>query len=946
MKNYVILDIDRTIINGTSWYHACACPDLLINQRDIDTFISLNKRLYNNGSLEEKREFRVRTFELINKTVSDSTYNLLKECGCSDGISKGQFISKRFFECVGSYTLKKLVTTDDVCKKIIKLISRYYFGNIELIFLTSGYEPYMKGLVTTYMGEFDEKYKWRVVGSTFEINNGEIKLLDEITQKRKVQHVRNLIANGDRVVFLADDSTEEKELFDIVSDNGGYSFNVKYDKASHKLNWDELLECINNQDCLLEYLMNKSEVSLAKNDFLSDNYFYKHMGEIGIMQLDEAEYMQLLKYMADDKRILDYINMVVHKKGEKYYLRGRYYYYWLPSYITGRIETKYEGWKNVLIDGIDTLEYICEKYEKTNIFVNLLIYIICDHLLSVLYLALYCMEKRVIDDNENIMKSYIYVENSVCMLNHIIYSVFEGNLDFFCLRDVLKELKMISIEEMNIIENNEKYLLELNDYKTIHETVLNILNTLKDKAKRIDKVIYFSYGGISLGYAFKTIIKQKLNITIELIPSHYSSKRGNDKVDFIEKIPFFKRKSIVQNDDAITFLIDNNVTTFLTMSQAKKCLKNKGLNVICAVAEVDYKNIYRWLLKKGEYEEMASDWYKILDIKPVTKYISAYNTWGTSETSAVLERIYSQDAILGNSSDLYPRKIHSEHRKICRVHNIYDLKLAMRMGATMIGIHAVISHKEKYYKSEHVLDGKVRFYPNLPVADYEVESIKYMVQCIPSNVMPILVIENKLLCDDIMTILGLYGLKPNSCGIQMQFYADKTYIDSVMSLGFERIIVTVGIMQKNVSNYLKEMDKILRTSKDFLLVDMSKHQPNIIAGELCGEEYDMDFEEKYSRLSILSTALKELKTSILLADDIMPDKMILCQLMLLSRGVNVVGLDMQNNIETCKEEQGYCKIREPQSSNCHYAKIRKSADKIKKWDDFEKYDNVITHNGA
>lgn len=45
------------------------------------------------------------------------------------------------------------------------------------------------------------------------------------------------------------------------------------------------------------------------------------------------------------------------------------------------------------------------------------------------------------------------------------------------------------------------------------------------------------------------------------------------------------------------------------------------------------------------------------------------------------------------------------------------------------------------------------------------------------------------------------------------------------------------------------------------------------------------------------SCLKKLETSVLLADDIMPDKMILCQLMLLSQGVNIIGLDMQNNIE-------------------------------------------------
>lgn len=61
-------------------------------------------------------------------------------------------------------------------------------------------------------------------------------------------------------------------------------------------------------------------------------------------------------------------------------------------------------------------------------------------------------------------------------------------------------------------------------------------------------------------------------------------------------------------------------------------------------------------------------------------------------------------------------------------------RLAMEMGATMIGIHAVISCKDKYYKIEDYHGIKVEYYPNLPVPDYEIESIRYMVRCLPDGV--------------------------------------------------------------------------------------------------------------------------------------------------------------------------------------------------------------------
>ena len=49
--------------------------------------------------------------------------------------------------------------------------------------------------------------------------------------------------------------------------------------------------------------------------------------------------------------------------------------------------------------------------------------------------------------------------------------------------------------------------------------------------------------------------------------------------------------------------------------------------VYCAVAEVDYKNIYKWLLGKGEYEEMCHNWFDVIDAKPIMNYFSAYNTY-------------------------------------------------------------------------------------------------------------------------------------------------------------------------------------------------------------------------------------------------------------------------------------------------------------------------------
>lgn len=115
---------------------------------------------------------------------------------------------------------------------------------------------------------------------------------------------------------------------------------------------------------------------------------------------------------------------------------------------------------------------------------------------------------------------------------------------------------------------------------------------------------------------------------------------------------------------------------------------------------------------------------------------------------------------------------------------------------------------------------------------------------------------------------------------------------------------------------------------------MSTHQPQML-GKGVLNDYSNKKNLKFNKLFKLVDILKNIETSILLADDVEPNELILYQLMLLSKGVNLVGLDMQNNIELNKTEQGYCKIRIESSDDFHYAKIRKSIDKVLKWVNYE-----------
>lgn len=100
-----------------------------------------------------------------------------------------------------------------------------------------------------------------------------------------------------------------------------------------------------------------------------------------------------------------------------------------------------------------------------------------------------------------------------------------------------------------------------------------------------------------------------------------------------------------------------------------------------------------------------------------------------------------------------------------------------------------------------------------------------------------------------MKVINIYGLNVFKCGIQMQFRTNIEYINKIIEMGFERVIVAVGLMQKDVKEYLEFVDKALRTSKDLILLDMSRHQPHVIVNEKVIDKYDVSFETKYNCLN-------------------------------------------------------------------------------------------------
>ena len=157
-EKYAILDVDRTIINGTAWFRACATPDLLISKEERDYFLQLNSQVYEFKSLPPEI-FRKETLALIERKMkkdirkykpSSSAFSLimLEEC----------------FYRSARLAVKQLIYYQE-CAEYIKELHELYGNDLQVLFLSSGYRCFICGVVDSFFEKhFNQPINYYVAG--------------------------------------------------------------------------------------------------------------------------------------------------------------------------------------------------------------------------------------------------------------------------------------------------------------------------------------------------------------------------------------------------------------------------------------------------------------------------------------------------------------------------------------------------------------------------------------------------------------------------------------------------------------------------------------------------------------------------------------------------------------------------------------------------------------
>ena len=125
---------------------------------------------------------------------------------------------------------------------------------------------------------------------------------------------------------------------------------------------------------------------------------------------------------------------------------------------------------------------------------------------------------------------------------------------------------------------------ELDDNVTIFKFVKSIADKMYQNGKKLDYIISFPYGGITLGFAMRSYMKFGLKQKEEprLLNSHFSSKqklreKRTEKDKDFSIFKFIPKKyncyvDEIKKGNATILLLDNNVTTFKTLDLCKNFL--------------------------------------------------------------------------------------------------------------------------------------------------------------------------------------------------------------------------------------------------------------------------------------------------------------------------------------------------------------------------------------
>lgn len=954
-ERFIVLDVDRTIIDTTAWFHACMTPGLLLQTESVPAFEDLNARRFATSPTLADDAFRRQTLALIEPQVSAQFLDRLAELPRWASLFRlGKPTDALRLFVAGQITARRVGHHADFLH-VLRLHRRLRADQLRVLFLSSGYRPFIEGVVSEVLGSAAAGLRFDIVASELDFRDGRAIETEHVDQFRKETFVQALLDRRVKIDLLADDSPENPGLFTAVESAGGVALRIQHTgRGARNPTWAAHLASM--RAITPEGLGRLVPSIAAKPPDLPP--FVSLLGGLtdaaGIARLPtgrfEAALVRLsdrLTAPADRLELQRAFGDLTTEAGGVRLLRGTAYYGWLPPHLHPRLEPLERRLVHQaqlalraysIVRGANLLQA-----DDLNDDERLLLFVILDHLINSTVCAIHMLEQRELSGG---LVDTLDVGSALSALaDHLFdltYALFSGTSRV----DVDAGAPVRAADALDaVLKSPEGFrgMRELDHPVVLYATAARIMEHQVD-GQGYDYLVSFPYGGIELGFAVRALhrLRHPERPPPALAHCHFSSKkemRGEcGPVDYASDHwldPFVPARyatalSDMRSGGRRVLLVDNNVTTFASLARVKAVCARWGNEAHAAVAAINYENIRRYIVEEAPYEPLDPAWARVLDIPPVGDYVTAFNTWGTCEKSRTLTAAFQ--SLPAPSIAMPHRRVLSRGFvfKACRVHNVYDLAVVLAAGANMIGLHAVYPDAFDYLRRQTPFGPSSldhAFDPALPLAWLEIESIRLLQASAPAGLRQALLFEEALPPEAIGACCAAYGMDPPAIWIQLQHRTTADHLRQVRSRLGCGLIAAAGLQQTDLGAYLAALSPALNPDRDFVLLDMSKHQPDLIARRAA----PVTLEEKRRWLVRAAAALRGLDVPLLLADDIPPEDMTAAAEVLIREGVCVAGFDTQNILELPAHEQAYASLRS--DGGVAPARIRKCVSRANAWGD-------------
>lgn len=650
-RKILFSDLDRTIINTTGWYHACATPGILLDPAGAQRFRELNAAA-NGTHGHEGMRFRLQTLSLLNSRNSSApvTQAALFEAG-------------RLVACRSHVYPEALA--------FIRAAQNDYGEDFGLVIATAGYDSFAMGLVTELLRRAGlSGLPLVVIASELHIERGKWEIARLVDLRRKTSVLQTIQSSGCHILAVAEDQYHDSELFSWSRPEEPCAIRVKHTSGRQSSpEWEAAAGSLPSGPQYLQWRLKDHPYRLTNLEYIHREYHQELLqlpqpnNAIGIDCMSRVEFDYALGALTDRLKGCQGVDFsllsegTTISRGDQVYLRGQWFYPGVAGGAHGLSAPGVSSWAIIvgeLIRASGNLKRFRllepRSWADVGLSERRIVLSWFDHLRNAGIQLLGGAVGRQLEVSP-VQRERVHSFAGLVSRNYWALALNRPSLVRGIDPRLYCDVAATACGDLGLATP----FRELDDAVVMGFTSLSWLKELSFLAPRNTKVriVDLASGALDLGLSLQSIAKITqiggLRFPDEPLHLSYSSRDSYRGVqlghrDLLGSLPSDERDRLagwLACPDSVTLVVDNNATTFETLANVKARLASVAQGrVLAAASSINYGNLL--LAAKGlSAEPVIPNAETVMDLRPCFEYVPAYSTRHTGIKWLELERIYT-----------------------------------------------------------------------------------------------------------------------------------------------------------------------------------------------------------------------------------------------------------------------------------------------------------------